>query len=135
VPDHIGVRIVKVSGRSGDPVDPEDPTGAKEKLRDVSTLNQHRITLHNVEVELQIFGQRKKVTIPSLTLEGDPADWPAQIVRQVPELQQLVELYARIREARTNPALAKKLAQWLKTNPGAKALREAIRERSAATNH
>lgn len=113
VPDHIGVRIVKVSSRCGDPVDPEDRTGGKEKLREVNSLNNHRVTLHNIEVELLLFGKRKKVIVPKLTVEGEPANWAAQVVRQVPELMLHFELYARIREARTNPSLAKKLAQWI----------------------
>src|SRR5262249_38662082 len=105
--------VVKVSSRSGDPVDPEDRTGAGEKLREFTSLSNHRVTLTNVEVQFRLFGQTKTVIIPSLIVEGDPADWPAQIVRQVPELAVPFELYDRIKEARTNPALAKRLAQGM----------------------
>lgn len=134
VPDKIGVRIVKVSARSGDPVDPEDRTGSQEKLREASSLNNYQITLSNIEVELVLFGQRKRVVIASLTLKGDPSGWPAQIVQQVPELRLQFELYARIREARTNPSLGKKIARWLVGDPEMKALREVVRLSLQAIN-
>ena len=111
VPDHIGTRVVKVSSYSGEPVDQQDRTGAKEKLCELSSLSSHRVTLKDIQLELVLFNKRRKVLIPSLTLEGDCADWPVQIVRQVPELSQHFQLLARIREARTNPQLGKNLAQ------------------------